>query len=131
MTITANAIATRRFVDMDFVGSLISVASPVFVKTVRPCECTAPDRLVRDSLRRQHAARLFFSTCRLTKRIGMGNLRKGRNEVKSAVKEVAGKATGNRLREAEGNIEKKAGKVQNAVGKAADKARDELNKCSK
>lgn len=52
-------------------------------------------------------------------------------EVKGAVKEVAGKVTGNKLREAEGNLEKNAGKLQNAVGKSADKARAEIKKATK
>ena len=54
-----------------------------------------------------------------------------KHEVKGAVKEVAGKVTGNKLREAKGNLEKNAGKVQNAVGKSADKARDEIKKATK
>ena len=54
-----------------------------------------------------------------------------KHEVKGAVKEVAGKVTGNKLREAEGNLEKNAGKVQNAVGKSADKARTEIKKATK
>ncbi|WP_404611746.1 CsbD family protein [Rhodanobacter hydrolyticus] len=51
-----------------------------------------------------------------------------KHEVKGAIKEVVGKVTGNKAKEASGNIEKNAGKVQNAVGKAADRARDEAKK---
>jgi uncharacterized protein YjbJ (UPF0337 family) len=38
-----------------------------------------------------------------------------------AIKEAAGKATGNRNLEAKGAAEKAAGEVQNKVGKAQDK----------
>ena len=48
--------------------------------------------------------------------------------MKGAAKEVAGKVTGNKLREAEGNVQKNVGKIQNEAGKAADKARDEVKK---
>lgn len=48
-----------------------------------------------------------------------------KHEVKGAMKEVAGKVTGNKTREIAGNIEKNFGKMQNAVGKAADEARKE------
>ncbi len=51
-----------------------------------------------------------------------------KNEVKGGAKEVAGKVTGNPMREAEGNIQKNIGKVQNQVGKAADEARKEAKK---
>jgi uncharacterized protein YjbJ (UPF0337 family) len=40
-----------------------------------------------------------------------------------AIKEVAGKLTGNRQMQAEGAVTKAAGKLQNAAGKVADKAR--------
>jgi uncharacterized protein YjbJ (UPF0337 family) len=53
------------------------------------------------------------------------------HEVKGAVKEVAGKVTGNKLREAEGKLEKNAGKVQHAAGKAADKARDAVRRAAR
>jgi len=46
-----------------------------------------------------------------------------KREIKGAIKEGAGKLTGNKAREVSGNIEKNAGKVQKAVGKAADRAR--------
>jgi len=51
-----------------------------------------------------------------------------KHEVKGAAKEIAGKVTGNKLREAEGSLEKNFGKIQNAAGKAADKARDEVKR---
>ena len=40
-----------------------------------------------------------------------------------AIKETAGKLTGNRQMQAEGAATKAAGKAQNAAGKIADKAR--------
>lgn len=40
-----------------------------------------------------------------------------------AIKEAAGKLTGNRQMQAEGAATKMAGKVQSAAGKAADKVR--------
>ena len=49
---------------------------------------------------------------------GMGHQAKG------AVKEAAGKVTGDRKTEAEGKAEKAAGKVQNAIGGAKDAARE-------
>ena len=52
-------------------------------------------------------------------------------EVKGAAKQVAGKITGNKLREAEGNVEKNLGKIQNAAGKAADNARNQVKKNSR
>jgi uncharacterized protein YjbJ (UPF0337 family) len=54
-----------------------------------------------------------------------------KHEVKGAAKEVAGKVTGNKLREAEGSVEKNLGKIQHAAGKAADKARDQVKKNSR
>lgn len=51
-----------------------------------------------------------------------------KHEVKGAVKEAEGKVTGDKLRQAQGNIEKNVGKIQNAAGKAADKARDKVKK---
>jgi uncharacterized protein YjbJ (UPF0337 family) len=54
-----------------------------------------------------------------------------KHEVKGAAKEIAGKVTGNKLREAEGNVEKNLGKVQNAAGKAADDARNAVKKNSR
>ncbi len=49
-------------------------------------------------------------------------------QAKGAVKEVAGKVTGDAKLEAEGKTDKAAGKVQNAVGGAKDAARDALDK---
>ena len=49
---------------------------------------------------------------------GMGH------EAKGKVKEVAGKAIGDKKTEAEGKVEHAAGKVQNAVGGAKDAVRD-------
>ena len=54
-----------------------------------------------------------------------------KHEVKGTAKEVAGKVTGNKLREAEGKVEKNLGKIQNAAGKAADDARDQVKKNSR
>jgi len=54
-----------------------------------------------------------------------------KHEIKGGAKEVAGKITGNKLREAEGNLEKNVGKVQNAAGKAADHSRDEVKRSAK
>ena len=45
------------------------------------------------------------------------------NKAKGAVKEAAGKATGNRKLEAEGKADKAKGHVQSAGGKAKDAAR--------
>jgi uncharacterized protein YjbJ (UPF0337 family) len=46
------------------------------------------------------------------------------HQAKGAVKEAAGKVTGDKKLEAEGKGEKVAGKVQNAVGGANDSVRD-------
>jgi uncharacterized protein YjbJ (UPF0337 family) len=46
------------------------------------------------------------------------------HQAKGAVKEAAGKVTGDKNLEAEGKGEKVAGKVQNAVGGAKDSVRD-------
>jgi uncharacterized protein YjbJ (UPF0337 family) len=46
------------------------------------------------------------------------------HQVKGAVKEAAGKLTGDAKLEAEGKAEKAAGKVQNAVGGVKDTLRD-------
>ena len=51
-------------------------------------------------------------------------------DVKDTVKEAASKVTGNRQTEAEGKIEKTAGKVQRNVGEAKDQARDLLKTAS-
>jgi uncharacterized protein YjbJ (UPF0337 family) len=45
------------------------------------------------------------------------------HQVKGAVKEVAGKVTGDTKTEAEGKVEKAAGKVQNTVGGVKDSLR--------
>ena len=50
------------------------------------------------------------------------------HQAKGAVKEAAGKVTGDTKIEAEGKAEKAAGKVQNAVGGMKDAARDALDK---
>jgi uncharacterized protein YjbJ (UPF0337 family) len=47
-------------------------------------------------------------------------------ETKGAMKEAAGKATGNDRMRAEGATEKTAGKVQKGVGNLKDAARDAL-----
>ncbi len=47
-----------------------------------------------------------------------------KHEGKGAIKETVGKVTGNIGKQVEGNIEKNAGKLQHAVGKAADKQRE-------
>ncbi len=46
------------------------------------------------------------------------------NQVKGAVKEAAGKVTGDAKLQAEGVADKMKGKVQNAVGGAKDAIRD-------
>ncbi len=46
------------------------------------------------------------------------------HQVKGAVKEAAGKVTGDTKTQAEGAAEKAAGKVQNAAGGVKDAARD-------
>eukprot|EP01037_Dinobryon_pediforme_P008886 gene8887-8975_t len=50
------------------------------------------------------------------------------NQAKGAIKEGFGKLTGDAKTEAEGNAEKNAGKVQNAIGGAKDTVRDAVNK---
>ncbi len=49
-------------------------------------------------------------------------------QAKGAVKEAAGKVTGDTKLQAEGTADKAAGKAQNAVGGVKDAARDTLNK---
>ena len=49
-------------------------------------------------------------------------------QAKGAIKEGAGKLFGDKKMEAEGKADKVAGKAQNAVGGAADAARDVLDK---
>jgi uncharacterized protein YjbJ (UPF0337 family) len=46
------------------------------------------------------------------------------NQAKGAVKEAAGKVTGDAKLQTEGQADKAAGKVQNAVGGAKDAIRD-------
>jgi uncharacterized protein YjbJ (UPF0337 family) len=46
------------------------------------------------------------------------------HQVKGAVKEAAGKVTGNERLEAEGTVERAGGKVQEGVGKGKDAVRD-------
>ena len=48
-------------------------------------------------------------------------------QAKGAIKEVAGKLTGDVKTQAEGKAEKTAGKVQNAVGGAKDSIRNALD----
>jgi uncharacterized protein YjbJ (UPF0337 family) len=50
------------------------------------------------------------------------------DQAKGAVKEGAGKLTGDRNLETEGRADKVAGKVESSVGGAKDAARDALNK---
>jgi uncharacterized protein YjbJ (UPF0337 family) len=49
-------------------------------------------------------------------------------QAKGAVKEAAGKLTGDHKTEAEGKADKVEGKVQNAVGGAKDAVRDAVKK---
>jgi uncharacterized protein YjbJ (UPF0337 family) len=50
------------------------------------------------------------------------------HQAKGAIKEAAGKVTGDSKMQAEGQTEKAAGKVQNAIGGAKDAVRDALSK---
>ncbi len=50
------------------------------------------------------------------------------DQAKGAVKEGAGKLTGDTKLEAEGKADKASGKVQNTVGGVKDSARDALDK---
>lgn len=50
------------------------------------------------------------------------------DQAKGAIKEGAGKLTGDAKLEGEGKADKAAGKVENTVGGAKDAARDALNK---
>ena len=50
------------------------------------------------------------------------------HQVKGAIKEAVGKATGDAKTQAEGAEEKTAGNVQNAVGGAKDAFRDSMKK---
>ena len=49
-------------------------------------------------------------------------------QAKGAIKETAGKVTGDTKLEAEGQADKVAGKVQNSVGGAKDAVRDAADK---
>jgi uncharacterized protein YjbJ (UPF0337 family) len=48
-----------------------------------------------------------------------------KHEVKGAIKETAGKVTGDKTQQLQGNLEKNAGKVQKEAGKMADHLRQE------
>jgi len=50
------------------------------------------------------------------------------HQAKGAMKDAAGKLTGDTEMQAEGKAEKAAGKVQNAIGGAKDKMREVANK---
>ena len=50
------------------------------------------------------------------------------HEIKGAVKEVAGKVTGDRETQAEGRVEKVGGKAEGAYGNAKDSIKDVLKK---
>ena len=50
------------------------------------------------------------------------------SQAKGAVKQAAGKVTGNERLEAEGTAERTGGKVQEGVGKGKDAVRDVLDK---
>ncbi len=50
------------------------------------------------------------------------------DQAKGAVKEAAGKVTGDKKLQAEGKADKVAGKVESAVGGMKDSARDAMNK---
>lgn len=47
-------------------------------------------------------------------------------QIKGAIKDAAGGLTGNERLQAEGKLDKAAGKVQQKVGEAKDHARDKL-----
>ena len=49
-------------------------------------------------------------------------------QIKGAVKDMAGKVTGDTKMQAEGKADKAEGKVQNTVGGAKDGVRDAVNK---
>jgi len=49
------------------------------------------------------------------------------HEVKGAVKEAAGKVTGDKKTEIKGKVEKNVGTVQREVGEAKDELRDNLD----
>jgi uncharacterized protein YjbJ (UPF0337 family) len=71
--------------------------------------------------------------CRHTGWLGGSAMDKDRvkgtaHEAKGALKEAAGKVTGDAKTQAEGKAEKVGGKVENAAGRAKDAARDAVNK---
>ena len=49
-------------------------------------------------------------------------------QIKGAVKDAAGKLTGDRKLQAEGKVDKAVGKVQSEVGKAKDTVRDAIRR---
>jgi uncharacterized protein YjbJ (UPF0337 family) len=49
-------------------------------------------------------------------------------QVTGAIKEAAGKVSGDKTTEIEGSVERASGKLQNAVGRLKDSARDILKK---
>jgi len=53
-----------------------------------------------------------------------------KHEIKGAVKEMIGKATGNSSKELAGKVEKNLGKVQRKAGEASDEIRDAAAKDS-
>jgi len=53
------------------------------------------------------------------------------NQVKGAIKDAAGKLTGDVDLQAEGKIQKAGGKVQSEVGKVKDDARDAVNRAAR
>jgi uncharacterized protein YjbJ (UPF0337 family) len=50
------------------------------------------------------------------------------DQAKGAIKEAAGKVTGDTKLKVEGAVDKATGKVESAVGKARDDVRDEASK---
>jgi uncharacterized protein YjbJ (UPF0337 family) len=50
------------------------------------------------------------------------------DQAKGAIKDAAGKVTGDTKLQAEGKADKVKGKIENAVGGAKDSMRDQLNK---
>lgn len=46
-----------------------------------------------------------------------------KHEIKGAIKEAAGKMTGNKAQQMAGNMERNAGKAQKAMSKAADEVK--------
>jgi uncharacterized protein YjbJ (UPF0337 family) len=75
---------------------------------------------------RNQYSRLVFGTAATVQEPNMDKDRiKGTaHQAKGAVKEAAGKVTGDAKTEAEGKAEKAAGKVQNAAGGLKDSLRD-------